>query len=87
MGGVCVDGKVGAWTNAISSLLFQWNWGNVKENRIEGGGTRVFTLCDFAREEIVTVYVGTLVYDQEIDSPYAIILDCKPWLSGGEKEA
>ena len=59
----------------------------VKKSEIAGGGWGLFSCRNFAVDEVITVYLGTVLVDHTVQSIYSvsngqIVLDCKPWLKG-----
>ena len=47
----------------------------------------MFSCRNFAVDEVITVYLGTVLVDHTVQSIYSvsngqIVLDCKPWLKG-----
>ena len=59
----------------------------VKKSAIAGGGWGLFSCRNFAVDEVITLYLGTVLEDHTVQSIYSIsngliVLDCKPWLKG-----
>ena len=53
---------------------------------VESSGFGLFACCDFAKGEVVTIYVGKVI-EKNVDSIYSItnslvVLDAGPWCEG-----
>ena len=60
----------------------------VNESDIDWGG--LFACCDFSRDKIITIYMGTMI-DDSINSIYyitngSIVFDFKSWSKGAPGE-